>query len=337
MNEEELNKENLEGEPQPEETPAAQEPSAEETAFEGKDSAASEILDSLQPEEQPKPAESGIRRALKDSAEEPAAETVPQAEAAVPGEAAEKRNPLHVKLKVYDGPLDLLLDLIKKNEMDIYDIKVAEITGQYLEYLKQIKELDLEVAGEFIVMAATLIYIKSKMLLPQDNVEEDEDGLDPRAELVRKLLEYQAFKHAAKELGIMEDERGKVFTRQLSEYYLSDLDAQDIDIDNFSANLYDLLSAFQNVISKAARENIHEVFEQIVTIEEKIVEIRTELLERKKVVFSELFRQGWTRNLLIVTFLAVLEIVRTKIARVTQDKQYGEIYIEQLPEAVTGV
>lgn len=329
MNEEELNsgerEEKAEGETpfevpaqQPETTPESSEPA--ESAAEARSEEVCEkdetVSAEVQAEEQTALAESVI-----SASENPESD----------------RNPLHVKLNVYDGPLDLLLDLIKKNEMDIYDIKVAEITSQYLEYLKQIKQLDLEVAGEFIVMAATLIYIKSKMLLPQDGTAEDDDGTDPRAELVRKLLEYQAFKHAARELGLLEDERGKVFTRQLSEYYLSDLDAQDIDIDNFSANLYDLLSAFQTVIAKAGKENVHEVFEQIVTIEEKISEIRTRLLDSKKVVFSELFSQGWTRNLLIVTFLAVLEIVRTKVARVTQEKQYGEIYIEQIPEAVTGV
>ncbi len=264
-------------------------------------------------------------------------ELVPAEESILaPAEAQiqQAENPLHVKIAVYDGPLDLLLDLIRKNEMDIYNIQVSEITSQYLAYLARIKQLDLEIAGEFIVMAATLLYIKSKMLLPQDNTDEDDEGGDPRAELVRKLLEYQAFKHAAKELGWMEDERGKVFTRQLSEYYLSEMDAADVEIDSFSANLFDLLTAFQSVLAKGANEAIHEVFEQVVSIEDKMSEIRTRLVENKKVVFSELFRTGWTRNLLIVTFLAVLEIVRTKIARVVQEKQYGEIYIEQMPEAI---
>jgi len=126
-------------------------------------------------------------------------------------------DPLHVKIPVYDGPLDLLLDLIKKNEMNVYDIPVAEITKQYLDYLQVMKQLDLEVAGEFIVMAATLIFIKSKMLLPTEKDGEEEDGTDPRAELVRKLLEYQAFKEAAKELGLLQTERGKMFTRQITD------------------------------------------------------------------------------------------------------------------------
>ena len=240
---------------------------------------------------------------------------------------------LHVKLAVYDGPLDLLLELIKKNEMDIYDIPISEITRQYLESLAQMKQLDLEIAGEFIVMAATLIYIKSKMLLPADDTElDDEDGLDPRSELVRKLLEYQAFKAAAKELGYLEDERGNIFTRQISDYYLSELDAQDLEIDTFSANLYDLLSAFQNVMAKMSTTAMHEVYEQLITIEEKMVEIKTVLFEKRRVNFTALFGERWTRNQLIATFLAVLEIVRSKFARVAQDEHYGEIIIERTDE-----
>lgn len=238
---------------------------------------------------------------------------------------------MHVKLAAYDGPLDLLLELIRKNEMDIYNIPIAEITRQYLEYLEQMRSLDLEVAGEFIVMAATLIYIKSKMLLPVEKMEEeDEEGQDPRAELVRKLLEYQAFKEAAKELGVLEDERGKFFTRQIADYYLASLNPEDVSIDTFSANLYDLLSAFQGFLAKAGRIQRYEVFEQMVTIEEKIDEIKGRLAASKKISFFDLFQEGWTRNLLIVTFLAVLEIVRSKFARVTQDKTYADIVIEKL-------
>ncbi len=241
-------------------------------------------------------------------------------------------NPMHVKLSVYDGPLDLLLDLIKKNEMDIYDIQIAEITRQYLGYLAEMKRLDLEVAGEFLVLAATLIYIKSKMLLPvDDEPDEDEDGLDPRSELVRKLLEYQAFKEAARELGLLEEERGKIFTRQISDYYLGNLEAAEPEIESFSNNLFDLLTAFQNVLTRSGRQEMHEVFEQIVTIEEKIMEVKTVLFERSgKIRFLDLFKERWTRNELIATFLAVLEIVRTKYARVLQEENFGDILIEKI-------
>ena len=239
---------------------------------------------------------------------------------------------VHVKLPIYDGPLDLLLDLIKKNEMDIYDIPIAEITRQYLESLSQMKQLDLEIAGEYVVVAATLIYIKSKMLLPQDGEDEEELGEDPRSELVRRLLEYQAFKRAAKEFGLLEGERGKMFTRQISEYYLSELDEESVEIDSFSANLYDLLSAFQNVVMRIGHVDMHEVFEQVISVEEKMAEIQAVLLEKKRIVFSSLFQGTRSKNLLIATFLAVLEIIRTRFARVFQDKHFGEIVIEKTTE-----
>jgi segregation and condensation protein A len=242
-------------------------------------------------------------------------------------------DPMHVKLPVYEGPLDLLLDLIKKNEMDIYDIPMAEITRQYLDYLNQMKQLDLEIAGEFLVIASTLIYIKSKMLLPQDEEKEEEED-DPRAELVRKLLEYQAFKEAARELSLLEGERGKIFTRQIADYYLADLDPGDVGIDTFSANLYDLISAFQQVITKNGRQEMHEVYEEVISIEEKMTQMKALLMQNKRVAFSELFRGGWSRNELIATFLALLEIVRTKFARVLQEGQFEEILIERNEEVL---
>jgi len=250
----------------------------------------------------------------------------------IPQIQSDKENPLHVKIQAYDGPMELLLDLIKKNEMDIYDINITEITSQYLDYLARMRELDLEIAGEFIVLAATLIYIKSKMLLPTAEEAEDEEGGDPRTELVQKLLEYQAFKEAAKELGFLETERGKTFTRQVSDYYLSNLDPEDAGIDTFSANLYDLLSAFQSVLSRSGRKDMHEVFEEEISIEEKIAEIQSMLMQFGQVQFTKLFSEKATRNELIATFLAMLEIVRTKFARIKQEKQFGEIYIERIRE-----
>ncbi|OGW81336.1 MAG: hypothetical protein A2Z83_05270 [Omnitrophica bacterium GWA2_52_8] len=239
---------------------------------------------------------------------------------------------VHVKLPVYDGPLDLLLELIKKNEMDIYNIPISVITQQYLESLDRMKQLNLDIAGDYLVMAATLLYIKSKMLLPQDNTEEEDEGIDPREELVRKLLEYQAFKAAAKELGFLEDERGKVFTRKIADYYLSSLEPEDVGIDTFSADLFDLLSAFQTVLSKVSREAVHEVFEQVISIEEKISEIRRRLVEENEIRFSDLFKNHCSRNLLIATFLAILEIVKSKFARIFQDQHFGEIMIQKRTE-----
>ncbi len=237
---------------------------------------------------------------------------------------------LQVKLAAYEGPLDLLLDLIKKNEMDIYNIPIAEITRQYLDYLAQMQNLNIDIAGDFLVMAATLIYIKSKMLLPDDGVtEDDESGQDPRAELVRKLLEYQAFREVAHELGFLENERSKVFTRQISDYVFQDLE-QEPELESFTSNFYDLLQAFYKVLKSVAHDQFHEVFEQVVSMEEKMAQIKNILQERGELKFEDLFGGVVSRNELIVTFLAILEIVRQKIARVYQPKMFGEIRLKQV-------
>ena len=236
--------------------------------------------------------------------------------------------PMKVKLPTYEGPLDLLLDLIEKNEMDIKDIQVSAIAQQYLDYLNQMRELNLEIAGDFLVMAATLLYIKSKMLLPPDEEEKEEEGPDPRAVLIEKLIEYRAFRQAAKELGILETERGKMFTRQIAQYYLEDLDLAEPEVNTFSANLYDLLQAFHQVLGKASKEMIHEVYEETVSIEEKMDEIKRRLVGEGRFTFLSLFPKPWTRNELIATFLALLEVTRLKLARVFQDKVFGEIVIE---------
>lgn len=239
-------------------------------------------------------------------------------------------DPLQIKLPVYEGPFDLLLDLIKKNEMDIYNISISEITKQYLDYLGQMKALSLEIAGEFLVMAATLIYIKSKMLLPNETIDEEEDGVDPREELVRKLLEYQSFKEAAKNLSLLEHERGRVFTRQVTDYYLKELSPEDIGIDTFSADLYDLLHAFHSVLSQMKHVEFHEVFEEEVTIEEKIYFIRKELSEKSEIPFRKLLGEKFTKNELIATFLALLELVRLKFLRAKQSETFGEILIQKV-------
>lgn len=238
--------------------------------------------------------------------------------------------PMKVKLAGYEGPLDLLLDLIEKNEMDIKDVQVSVIAQQYLDYLNQMRELNLEIAGDFLVMAATLLYIKSKMLLPVEDEEKEEEGPDPRTVLIQKLLEYQTFKQAAKELGVLEGERGKVFTRQIAEYYLEDISLEEPEINTFSANLYDLMQAFHDVLSKASKEMAHEVFEPEVSVEEKMEAIKKRLQREECFTFISLFPKPWTKSELIATFLALLEITRLKLVRVFQDKLFGEIMIERI-------
>lgn len=244
---------------------------------------------------------------------------------------------IEVKLKLYEGPLDLLLEIIRKNEIDIFDIPMAQVTEQYMTYLGEMKKLNLEIAGEFMVVAATLIYIKSKMLLPQEADKPEEEGGDPRQELVRKLLEYQAFREAAKELSTLESERAQEFTRQISDYYFKEISGDSIEIDTFSANLYDLMSAFHQVIKNWAKDSFHSVFQEVISIDEKIDQLKQLLAERKTIRFSELFSPETSRNELIVTFLALLELVKSKFIRVIQPERFGEISITRREEETKAI
>ena len=144
------------------------------------------------------------------------------------------------------------------------------------------------------------------------------------------MLEYQAFREAAKELGILEDERGRIFTRQVTDYYLSSLSAEDIAIDTFSANLYDLLNAFQSVLKDISKEDFHRVFEEVISIEEKILEVKRLLSERSEIWFHELFKGSVTKNEIVATFLALLEIIRSKFAQVKQEQPFGNIRISKI-------
>jgi len=236
---------------------------------------------------------------------------------------------IEVKLDKFEGPLDLLLHLIKENEIDIYDIPIAQITDQYLAYLEEMKKLDLVIAGEFMVMAAILIHIKSKMLLPIDENEElDEEG-DPRSELVRKLLEYQSYKEAAMELGEMEHERSKVFTRNLSDYYFKEQEKQSGHIgESFNATLFDLIKAFSRVIKEMRpMESFHEVYEEVISIEERIDQMKIVIGSKKRLRFRDLFGPKMTKNELIVTFLAMLELMRSRLIGVEQGTMFDDIFI----------
>lgn len=229
-----------------------------------------------------------------------------------------------VKLEVFEGPLDLLLHLIKKDEIDICDIPIAKITGQYLEYLEFMKLLDLNIAGEFLVMAATLMQIKSKMLLPQDEKEEEIEEEDPRAELVKKLLEYKKFKEAATELYRKGLKHGDHFGRSVS----------DIDFDRekeeyFEASLFDLITAFNKVMKEVPKQLFHEVIKDEFTVEEKIHDIFHLLVKKPVLSFKALFKEARSKMEIITTFLALLELIRLKEVVVKQSKTFGDIKIER--------
>ncbi len=228
-----------------------------------------------------------------------------------------------VKLEIFEGPLDLLLYLIKKNQIDIYDIPIAEILNQYLEYIELMRMLDLDIAGEFLVMAATLIHIKSKMLLPPEEIEDEQEDEDPRQELVRKLLEYKRFKEAASNLEILQKEHEQVFTRMGLEKYLQDYASEKY----FEADLFDLLSAFSKVMKDIPKEAFCEIIKDEVSIEEKMSELLDIISMKVKIYFSMLFQKVKSKIEVATIFLALLELIRLKKITVCQISPFSEIEI----------
>ena len=231
-----------------------------------------------------------------------------------------------IKIDAFEGPLDLLLHLINRLEIDIYDIPVAEITEQYVAYIHTMKELELDVASEYLVMAATLLAIKSKMLLPkhEDEWDEEEEEFlyeeDPRDELVMQLLEYKKYKEAAGEFKNLEAERALIFTKPPIDLspYSTETSAEKADLD---VNIYDMLGAFQKLMrrKKLQRPLQTRITRQEVSIEKRIGELRDTLRRRrKKVLFSSLFADD-NKEQLVVTFLAILELCKTNSVTLEDD------------------
>jgi segregation and condensation protein A len=225
-----------------------------------------------------------------------------------------------VKLPIFEGPLDLLLYLVKKNEYDIFDIPIAEITRQYMEHIEIMKVLNLDIAGEYLVMAATLAHIKSKMLLPPDPTEErEEDEIDPRMELALKLAEYERFKDAARQLDEFDILLRDVFLRG-GQMVLETEDEKLTDL-----TLFELVSALQKVLLAAPKETIHQISLEELTIQEKMVELTQIISERGEMVFEELFVGEPSRMIIVVTFLALLELIKNRVVRIYQAQPFGTI------------
>ena len=240
-----------------------------------------------------------------------------------------------VKLEAFEGPLDLLLFLIKKDQIDIYNIPIAKITEEYLKYLELMELLDLDIAGEFLVMAATLMYIKSKMLLPPDETKIDaEEEADPRAELVQRLLEYKAFKEVTEKMRDME-------ARQLDLFYPTpDRDGFDSEFKGerfFEASLFDLMSAFSAVLQKVPKESFLEVIKEQVTVERKIHDMLHLLVKREFLPLRQLFEEAKSKIEMIVIFLAVLELIKMRSVIAVQKELFGEIEIIRNPKAIAPV
>jgi segregation and condensation protein A len=235
-----------------------------------------------------------------------------------------------VKLEVFEGPLDLLLFLIKRDEIDIYDISIERITRQYLEYLQAFKELNIDLAGEFVVMAANLIYLKSRSLLPADQQPPDEDAEedDPRWELIRQLIEYKKFKEAAAQLHARELEQERIFTRDGG----SAAAVAEAPVRLGEVGIFQLINAFQTVIKRVeSRDDLREIFGEHFTVSDKIETILHRVAGGARVRFSDLFGAIASRVEIVVTFLALLELIRLKQIRATQASSFDEIEITAPP------
>ena len=231
-----------------------------------------------------------------------------------------------VKLDVFEGPLDLLLYLIKKEELEIHDIPMEKITAQYVQYIDLMQMLDLNVAGEFIVMAATLMMIKSRMLLPaEDRPEIEQEEEDPRWDLVRQLVEYKKFKDAALHLESLEARREDIFGRDGAEAVLG----KEPEVALHDVGLFDLISAFNEALKKVKTENLREIFAERYTVGEKIEHLGDRLRREGHFSLSKMFEGMRSRNEIACTFLALLELIRLCQARAVQKETYGDIWIEK--------
>ena len=238
-----------------------------------------------------------------------------------------------VKFEVFEGPLDLLLYLIKKEEVDIYDVNLTQLATQFVEYIEVMRLLDLEIAGEFLVMASTLMHIKSRELLPLDQqvqTEGEDDGEDPRWELIRQLVEYKKFKDAAAQLQGLEARQENIFPRLPPKPELADALRVKPEV-----SLFDLLNAVNAILKRSSqRDDSRDVFEDKWTVSEKIEQIMKTLAEREPLKFSELFAGAMSRTEVVVTFLALLELIRLKQLMAAQSEEFGEIEIRRAEATV---
>jgi segregation and condensation protein A len=238
-----------------------------------------------------------------------------------------------IKLPVFEGPLDLLLFLIRKNEIDIYDIPIESVTRQYLETLRSMQTLDLEIAGEFFVMAATLMEIKSRMLLPKgqhaiDPNASSEDDMDPRWELVHQLLQYKKFKEASRQLDHM-----ATFQRDMLARYVSTLAASESERPLKGGDRIELWNAFNIVLRRLAEKLvIGEIKDEQVTVADQMEWLLKRVQDKKTFIFSDLFPGKITLRMLVSTFLAVLELTRLKKLRIKQDEAFSDIVCTAVEE-----
>ncbi|HTZ46235.1 MAG TPA: segregation/condensation protein A [Verrucomicrobiae bacterium] len=236
-------------------------------------------------------------------------------------------SPYKISIPIFEGPLDLLLDLIKKQEMNIHDIQISKITSQYLNYLHQLETLNIDVSAEFIYMAATLIYIKSKMLLPPDPlVSAEEQATDPREELVQRLLEHEKFKNAAQLLYQKQQIEENVWSKPDKSLYNDEGTEGELVV-----SLVDLVRVFQQVLERKKEVTRIELQHETFTVAQMIAQLRGQILasDTNSVSLIQFFEACPSRHAMIVAFLAVLEMVKLQAIALTQEKQFGEIHIKK--------
>lgn len=247
--------------------------------------------------------------------------------------------PINIKLENFEGPFDLLLHLIKKNQMEIYDIKIFDITEQYLAYLNSMKEMDLEITSEFIVIAATLLEIKSKLLLPQVKNEQEDEGEDPRKELISKLLEYKKYKQISEFLKQKEIEAGIVFTKKpeiIDDFNKEQTSNVDILKNMNMLDLYNLYTKLLEIyLNKSNTENkfSREIPIDKYKIEDKMENLLERLQKKDRLLFSSIRGQCDNKIEIVVTFLALLELIKLKNVKIVQQSNFREIYIERIYES----
>lgn len=246
----------------------------------------------------------------------------PEAREAAP-EAVVESLGYTIRLSEFEGPLDLLLYLIQRDEVDIYDIPIAHITKQYLGYLEVLDALGLDNAGEFLVMAATLMRIKARMLLPVQRPEEDDDEVDPRDELVRRLLEYKKYKEAAAKLSDAEDGRRDWYRRGTEFPFLG----EDEEPPEFSLSMFDLLKAVRNVLDHLQGDHQHHVYQEVWTVEGQVDRILDLVVDTERLRFDDVFTEARSRMQVVVTFVAMLELLKRQEITVYQLGAYDEIWL----------
>src|ERR1700739_4876197 len=232
-----------------------------------------------------------------------------------------------IQIPMYEGPLDLLLDLIKQQKMNIHDIRISEITAQYLDYLHKLEELDVDVSAEFIYMAATLIYIKSKMLLPPDPLaSEEEQAADPRAELVQRLVEHEKFKNAAQLLYQKQQIEENVWSKPDKSLYNDEGTEGELVV-----SLVDLVKVFQQVLERRKETVRIELTHDVFTVAQMIAQLRSQILssDTSTVSLIQFFEACPSRHAMIVAFLAVLEMVKPQAVLLTQENQFADILVKK--------